>query len=96
MRHGGHWVHQGSLGSLARAQGVVGFIRGRWVHSGGRWFNPVSLGSLTRALGVVGFIVGSLGSLACSLRVDGVIGGRWVHLSAHLESMGSFKVVAIT
>ena len=58
MRHGGRWVHQGSLGSLARALGFVGFIRGRWVLSGCRRFHPVSLGSLARALGVAAFIRG--------------------------------------
>ena len=32
-RLGGRWVHPGSEGSLACTMGVVGFIRGLWVHS---------------------------------------------------------------
>ena len=41
-RHGGHWVNPGSLGALARALRVVGFIRRRWVQSRVPW---VSMGS---------------------------------------------------
>ena len=33
VRLDGRWVHAGSLSSLGFALGVVGFIRGRWVHS---------------------------------------------------------------
>ena len=33
LRPGGRWVHPGSLGSLVYAQGVIGFVSGRWVLS---------------------------------------------------------------
>ena len=36
-RTGGRRVHPCSLGSLGYALVVVGFIRGRWVHSGSQW-----------------------------------------------------------
>ena len=39
---GCHSVHYMSFGSLARALGVVGYIRSRWVHSRAlwRWVHP--------------------------------------------------------
>ena len=48
--HRVYWVHSGatwtvysgwlgSLVSLKRILGVIGFIRVLWVHSGGRWFH---------------------------------------------------------
>ena len=37
VRPGGRWVHPGSLGSLRCALIIVGFIRGRLVHSGSPW-----------------------------------------------------------
>ena len=36
-RPGGGRVYTVSLGSLARALGIVGFIRSLWVHSGAPW-----------------------------------------------------------
>ena len=54
-RSGGCWVHPRLVGSLARAQVVVGFIVVRWVHSRAHWWLFCSLG---HALGVVGFIGG--------------------------------------
>ena len=65
---------------------VVGFIRGRWIHSGspwvslvllwfallGCWVYPESLGSVGFALGVVGFIRVRRVHLRLSW-------GRWVH-----------------
>ena len=75
--HADRWIHPRSLGSLRCTMVVVGFIRGRWVHSGAPWW---SLGSS----GVVGFTLvrswvlwarasclcvhsGWLGSLGCAL-----------------------------
>ena len=57
MRPGGRQVHPGSLGSLMCALGVVGFIRGRWVHWGAPWgrrIYPGSLDSMVCALGSSG------------------------------------------
>ena len=51
-------VRPGSLGSLGCALGVVGFIRGRWVHlvrPGGCRVHPVSLGSVGCVLRAFGF-----------------------------------------
>ena len=84
----GGWFQPVSLGLLAHALGVVGFIRDRWVNSrrhGVLWVYP---GSFTRPTGL--FVhSGSLGSLArswWSLGSSGVVGftyagpaGRWVH-----------------
>ena len=79
IRPGGSCVHPVSLGSLGFTLGVVGFIRGRCIHSG----SPiVSLGSS----GVVGFTrirprgrwiyPASLGSLGFALDIAGFIGGH--------------------
>ena len=54
MRRGGNRVHWGSLGSVGRALGVLGFIPAR---SGGGRFHSGLLGSFGRTLGVVGFIL---------------------------------------
>ena len=74
VRPGGRWVHPGLFGSLVFALGVVGFIRGRWIHSGTRW------GSLD-STGVFGFTKVSAG-------VVGFIRGRWVHSSSRWGSLG--------
>ena len=67
------------------ALGVIGFMRGRWVHSGA---HCGSLGSS----GVVGFNQvglgdpwvhpGRLGSLVCALGVVEFMWVRWVHSGA--------------
>ena len=44
VRPGGRRVHPGSLGSLGRALGVVGFIRGNWVNWGAPWGSSDSSG----------------------------------------------------
>ena len=89
LRAGGRWVHPGSLGSLdlaladvGFALGVVGFMRGRWIHLDSPW------GSLD-STGVVGFSrispgvrlvhPRSLDSLGFALGVVGFIRVRWVH-----------------
>ena len=76
VRSGDLWVHPVPLSSLVYALGVIGFIRGRWVHSVSPWG---SLGSS----GVVRFTrvrpgcrcvhLGSLGSLMFALGVVGFI-----------------------
>ena len=82
VRLGCRWVHPESLGSHGFALGVVGLIRGRWVHScspWGRWVYPGLLGSLD-------FVVGFSRVHACV---------RWVHpwslcsLGLALVSLGS-------
>ena len=82
------WVHSWWLGSFACALGVVGFIRGLWVH--------------LRALdsfGVVGFTLapsGSLSSFARARAVVRVICSSGVHSRARLYLLGSFGVVGFT
>ena len=69
VRPGGRWIHQGSLGSLGFAFGVVVLIRGCWIHSSSRWGSLGSSGfvGFTRVrAGVVGFNPVRAGS-------------RWVH-----------------
>ena len=85
VRVGGRWVYPGSLGSLACALAVVGFVRDRLVHSG------ASLGSS----GFLWFIRERPGSVAF-IRVVGFILGRWVHSVAPWGSFGSSGVVRIT
>ena len=106
---GGRWVHQGSLGSLARTLGFVGFIRGRWVHSGCRRFHPVSLTSLARALGVAAFIrsrcvqsrapcvsLGLSGVIRFTRVRTSIIPGSCDHSRAHWRSLSSSGFVGFT
>ena len=81
-------VHPRALGSLGCALGVVGFIRGRWVHFGApRWSLSASgvrpgcrrvqlrsLGSLRCALGFMRFILVHWGSSRGSSGVSAVAG----------------------
>ena len=75
------------LGSFEFALGVVGFIRGCWVHSGAPFVNPgwlVSFGCALGSLcisGVVGVRPCVIIRFSCMLR-----GGHWVHPG----SLGSF------
>ena len=62
MRPGERWIHSRSLGSFGCDLGVVGFIKGRWVHSGASWGSLGSfgvVGFIGVHTGVVGFIRGS-------------------------------------
>ena len=93
VHSGGCSVHPGSLGTLACALGVVGFILGRLVclrapclslgSSGVTWFTLGVVASVVRfthaRLGGRWFHQGSLGSVACTLRVFGFISGRLVN-----------------
>ena len=83
------WVHAGSLGSsgsaLGYALGVVGFIRGCWVHSGAPWgcFGVSGVDGFTRVCpGGRCVHPVSLGSLRCAKAVVGFNLGRWVHSGA--------------
>ena len=86
------WVHPGSFGLVGSAlvwvgfMWVVGFIRGRCVHSGVPW---ESLGSS----GMVGAPWGSLEFGWCTRMRHG---RRWVHEGAPLVLMGSYCVVGFT
>ena len=91
-RSEGCWVHPSSLGSLARALGVVVLLRVRWVHS------HAPLGSMGSS-GVVAFTSanpgsgwvrpGSMGSLGCALGVVRFIRGPSGPSGAPWESGGS-------
>ena len=66
------------------ALGVVGFIRGSWVHWGAPWWSSGSF----RVAGLIGvFAEGhpvyhvTLGSFGCVLWVVGFFRGGWVHRS---------------
>ena len=76
------WVYLGSLGSLTRALGVVGFIRGRWIY----WRAP--LWSLVYP--------GSLGLLGCAFGIIRFIQCSWVNSRASKSSLGSSAVVGFT
>ena len=93
---GVRWVHPGRLGSLWCANGVIGFILGRWVHSGAPW---VSLGSSRVALGYArgGWVHPvSLESLGSALGVGGFIRNRCVHSDTPWGLLGSSGVVWFT
>ena len=109
LRPGGRRVHWESLGSIGKlfvcALVVVGFIRGRSIHSGAQWVSLRLFGDVgfiqVRPGGhwVVGFIQvsaggcrvhsGSLGSFRCTLGIVGFIWGRWVQLGAPFELSGT-------
>ena len=96
VRHGGGWVHSGSLGSFSRALVVVRFIRVRCIYSGARCGSSCSFrfvafslahgrvnsSSFWHILGVVGFI-----RLTCVHS-----GVTWIH-SCSLSSYGRALVV---
>ena len=69
---------------------VVGFIRGRWIHSGSPW---VSLVLLWFALLGCWVYPESLGSVGFALGVVGFIRVRRVHLRLPWGSLGSYGVV---
>ena len=75
--------------------GVVGFIRGRWVHAGA----PLGLMGTSCVVGFsrvraacICVLPVSLGSLGCALEVAGFIRGLWVNSCTPWESLGSSKV----
>ena len=72
----GRLGNQGSLYSLGCTLGIVGFIRGRWVHRGAPWVSSSS----SRVAGFIGvrpegrsIHPGLLGSSRYTLRVAGLI-----------------------
>ena len=82
------WVHPRLFGSLGFALGVVGFIRGRWIHSGSRWVSFGSSGvvGITRVVGFIrgrwvysGLRWGLLGSFSVVVFTPVNAGGRLVH-----------------
>ena len=94
-------VRSGSMGSLGCAMwdvgigsvGVVGLVRGHWVHLGLPWGTSGSLGLsgiIGLCLGVHRVCSGSMSSLGCALGVVVFVGGRWVHLGALWGTFGSF------
>ena len=92
MHPGDRCVLPGSLGSLGSTLCVVGFMRGRWVHSGALKCLLGSSGALLFNRVRVGDCwvhPGSLGSLGCAFAVVGFIRvysvrleSRWVHMGA--------------
>ena len=76
-------------------KGVVGFVRGRWVHWGASW----GLSGSSMVAGFIGVrsgrsrvLPGSLGSLGCALWVVGFFRGDWVHCGSRWVSSGSSAV----
>ena len=88
VRPGVRWVHPGSLRSLRCALGVVGFIRGRLVHSRAHTDGVVFM-RVVGSSDVVGFTLvhhgghsvhpESLVSRGCAFQFDGFIMRGWVH-----------------
>ena len=81
---------------------IVGFIRGRLVHSGAAWGSWGSSGSVcfTRERSGGRWVLAglwvhprSLGSLGCTMGVVGYIWGGRVHYSAPWGSLGLFAFV---
>ena len=83
--HEGRLIHPRSLGSLGCAMGLVGFIRGGWVHSGVPWG---SLGSFF-SFGSLGSALGALGS-CWSLGSSEVVGFTCVRYVGRCVHPGSF------
>ena len=78
----GIWVHHGSLGTLAYALGVVGFIRGRWVHSRAPWgsWSSSQVVEFTHGRTRGRWVPpGTLNSFARAVEVVVYIWGRLVH-----------------
>ena len=111
VRPGIGWVHPWSLGSLAHAVGVVGFIRGRWAHSRAPWclqdssrvveFTRIRLGGRWVHLHAPWEVVGIswccwVHSRVCDLVIVGSIRGCLVHSRGPWGSLGSSGVVEFT
>ena len=110
VRPGGRWVHLQSLGpwhspwkslgSLGVALRVVGFMRGRWVHSGSPWgsFGSSWVVEFTRIRFEYRWLHPEpLGSLLFALVLVGFIRCRWVHSDSYqVGSLGSSAFVGFT
>ena len=93
---GDPWVNCDSLGSIARALGVIGFLRGVWIHAKATWGGRSCSLGLFRALYKSLDFPGLLGSLVYARGVVGFIRGRWVHTRAPWGSLRLSGVVGFS